>query len=272
MKLVNRLLVLTLLIIYGVIGYSQSYTHIISLAPSLTQMIYLLESDDKLIGCTSYCFNAKEDHKTVVATAIDVNMEKVVMLNPDLVMVTTITKSSTIETLEKAGIKVKVFSTPKSFDGLCKQFIEIGRLTDKILLANDIVNKQNQRLDSLMLMVPKGTKPKIFFEIGANPLFTVIPNTFMDDYITYTGGTNIASDMKRGTITRESVLLRNPDVIVLVTMGNVSDDEKKTWEKYPYLNATQNKKIFSIYSEKACSPTPITFVDVVEQLINQIYN
>ena len=71
----------------------------------------------------------------------------------------------------------------------------------------------------------------------------------MDDYITYAGGINIASDMKRGTITRESVLLRNPDVIVLVTMGNVSEDEKKTWEKYHYLNATKNKKIFSIDSE-----------------------
>jgi iron complex transport system substrate-binding protein len=111
----------------------------------------------------------------------------------------------------------------------------------------------------------------VFFELGAKPIFTVIPNTFMDDYISFAGGENIASDLKSGTITRESVLARNPDVIFIVTMGIVGTDEKSTWGKYKDISASKAGKIFIVDSNKACSPNPVIFVDVVEQIITLMY-
>ena len=66
-------------------------------------------------------------------------------------------------------------------------------------------------------------------------------NTFMNDFITFAGGENIASDLTRGTITRESVLLRNPDVIVIVTMGILAEEEKDRWASSKQLNAAKNK-------------------------------
>jgi iron complex transport system substrate-binding protein len=94
----------------------------------------------------------------------------------------------------------------------------------------------------------------------------------MDDYITFAGGKNSACDLKSGIVTRESVLIKNPDVIVIVTMGIIGSEEKNKWSSYPELRAAKTGKIFIIDSNKACSPTPVSFVDIVEQLISMIYH
>lgn len=268
---VRKILVFILSVVVGIQVFSQPSQRIVSLAPSLSKMFYILEAENNLVGCTNYCLEAVKDKKSVVANALEVNIEKIYTLKPDLVITSELTKPSTIEALEKIGIKVKVLPSPKSFNQICDQLIELANLIGKQALVKSIIDKQKVRLSQLNQLIPKGKKPKVFFEIGAKPIFTVIPNTFMDDFITYSGGENIASDLKHGTITRENVVLRNPDVIIIVTMGVAGIEEKTTWEKYTNINASKNGKIFSIDADKACSPDPINFVDVVEQLITLMY-
>jgi ABC-type Fe3+-hydroxamate transport system substrate-binding protein len=266
-----RFFILGLLATVGFQVFSQSAQRIVSLAPSLTNMLYLLNAGDRIVGCTSYCKEAVKENKEIVASAIEVNVEKVLVLKPDWVVATTITKPNTIETLKTMGINVLVLSTPKSYNDICNQLLTLAKPIGKEFMAQAIITKQQERLKELAQKVPSGQKPKVFFEIGAQPLFTVIPNTFMDDYITFFGGINIASGLTRGTITRENVLLKDPDVIVVVTMGVVGEEEKETWAAYPNLSAAKTGKIFIIGSDKACSPNPVTFVDVVEQLIKLMY-
>jgi len=269
-----RLYILLFFILFAVksaCGYSQSPQKIVSLAPYLTNMLYLLDNRDQLVGCTSYCEEAIKDNKSIVATAMEVNVERVFLLKPDFVVTTDLTKPSIIDALEKIGIKVYVFPTPKSYIGICSQLVEIARLTGKQALAEAIIEKQQLRLSQIKKSIPKGKKPKVFFEIGTKPLFAVIPNTFMDDFITYAGGENIASDLKSGTISRESVLMRNPEVIFVVTMGMVGEEEKLTWISYQNISASRNRKVFIVDSNKACSPNPVSFVDIVEQLVTMMY-
>ncbi len=272
MKAKQLILILFLTIIGFTNSYSQTYQRIVSLSRVITQDIYLLGANSNLVGCTSYCEMAISDKKDVIASAIDVNVEKVIMLKPDLVIATTITKPETIETLRKIGIKVITFPTTKSYEDVCHNFKQIAAFTDKTVIAEAIIKKQNQRLDSIRKSIPNGPQPKVFFQIGTKPIFTVMPNTFMDDFITFSGGVNVASDLTRGTITRESVLLRNPDVIIIITMGILGDEERNNWLACKQLNATKNNKIFFIDSNKACSPSPVTFIDVVEEIIKLIYN
>lgn len=260
------------LVVLSATSFSQNSLRIVSLAPSLTKMIYILEAQKELVGCTNYCEIDKNDKVEVVASAIEVSTEKVFMMKPDLVVTTTMTKPSTIEALRKLGIKVVAFSTPKSFDGICDALTQLADLIGKQDKANEIVSKQRERLATLKSSIKNAAKERYFFQIGAKPLFAVIPNTFMDEYITILGGENIAQDMTSGSITRESVLVKNPDVIVVVTMGIIGDEEKATWASYPQLNAAKKGKIFIIDSYKACSPTPINFVDTVELLVSMIHN
>jgi iron complex transport system substrate-binding protein len=264
----RKLLLLLLIIFYLGTAFGQKYSRIISLAPSLTKSLYYLKSQDKLIGCTSYCEIAKQDNKNIIASAIKVNLENVISLKPDLVIATTITNPETIEFIKKFGIKTEIFPSPKSFSEICNQFVRLGKLVNKEKLASSVISKSKSKIDSLKTLYNWIKPPKVFFQIGAKPLFTVTTNTFMNDYINFIGGVNIASGLKRGTITREYVITQNPDIIIIVTMGIIGIEEKETWEDYTSLNATKNKKIFIIDSNSACTPTPISFTETLNNIAN----
>jgi len=255
---------------YSVFG--QTPTRIVSLAPSLTKNVYFLEQQHKLVGCTSYCDTAVANGKEVVASAVKVNIEKVISLKPDLVITTTMTNPETLDMLKKFNIRVETFPTAKSFDEICKQTIRLGQIIGAESNAKRIVTQSETKIKSLASSTRKDKSPSVFFQIGAKPLFTVIPGTFMNDYILLAGGKNVVTTPKTGTITREAVIASNPDVIFIVTMGIVGNEEKNVWESYSTLSAAKNKKIFIIDSNDACTPTPVTFVKTLERVINLIYS
>lgn len=222
---------------------------------------------NRLVGCTSYCPVEASDKIPVVASAVNVSIEKTLTLKPDLIIASSLIKPENIDNLKKLNLRVEYIPYPKSFDEICTDFIWLGELVGQGEKARTIVSQQKERLAKLKVSIPSGQNPKIFIQIGAKPLFCVTPNTFMDDFIRFPGGINIAAELRTGNITREYVLKQNPDIIIIVTMGMVAEEERDTWMKYPSLLASKNKRIFILDSNKTCSPTPILFVDALEEMI-----
>jgi len=245
---------------------------IVTLTPSITKQLLLLGVEDYVIGHTSYCPSENLDNSELVASATEVNIEKIAVLNPDVVLVSTLTKKKVIDNLRKLGIKVKYMDMPKSFDEICEQMIKLGKITKKKDKASAIVENQRAKLDSLQNTIPEGKKLKFFIEIGANPLYAATSESFMHDYIRFANGKNIAAGLETGTMSRESVLVKNPDVIVIVTMGIVGKEEKEIWHEYPNLNASKKDNIFVIDADKASSPTPVSFTKVVGEIIELVYH
>ena len=244
---------------------------IVSLTPSITKQLNLLEVQDFVVGHTSYCPAKNLDSSEVVASATEVNIEKIATIKPDVVLVSTLTKQKVVKTLRKLNVKVKYLDMPGSFNEICSQLIKIGNIVNRKEEAEGIVKKQRTKLDSIRAKIPAGDTLKYFIEIGANPLFAATSDSFMHDYIKYVNGKNIAAGLKTGTISRENVLVKNPDVIIIVTMGIVGKEEKEVWREYPNLSANQKNKIFIIDSDKACSPTPVSFVEVTEKIVDLVY-
>lgn len=238
-------------------------TRIVSLASSLTKNVQYLGAENELVGRTSFCKTSR--NIPIVASAVKVNIEKVVALKPDLVLASSLTQPETLAALKKMGIKVVLFQSPKSYGELCEQFLNLGKMIGREEQARKVLASTNQKVN--LLKAKAQSNKRVFIELGANPLFAVIPNTFMDDYIRFAGAKNIAQGMKTGSITREAVLVRNPEAIFIVTMGILAEQEKKQWEKYSTLAATKNKKIFVVDSDKACTPTPVTFVETLEAIV-----
>ena len=245
---------------------------IVTLTPSITKQLLLLGVEDYVIGHTSYCPSEKLDNSELVASATEVNIEKIAVLEPDVVLVSTLTKKKVIDNLRKLGIKVKYMDMPKSFGEICDQMIKLGKITKNADKASAIVKEQQAKLDSMQNTIPDGEKLKFFIEIGANPLYAATSESFMHDYIRFANGKNIAAGLKSGTMSRESVLAKNPDVIVIVTMGIVGKEEKDIWKDYPNLNASKKDNIFVIDSDKASSPTPVSFTSVVGEIIELVYH
>lgn len=251
-------------------SFSKTPLRVVSLAQSITQNLEYLESDEfELVGCTSYCTPRKKTE--VIASAIQVNIEKVVTLKPDLVLSTDITNPKTTDKLKSLGIRVENFSTARSFDEICEQFIRLGQLIGQKEEAISIIDQTRKKVETLRKKVPSGPSPKVFIQIGADPLYAVYPGLFMNDYITFSGGQNIAAKLTMGAISRESVLLSNPDLIFVVTMGVLGEQEKKNWEKMPQMNASKNHRIYIIDSNEACTPTPVTFASTLERIITLSY-
>ncbi|OFX22719.1 MAG: hypothetical protein A2033_10670 [Bacteroidetes bacterium GWA2_31_9] len=246
---------------------------IISLAPSITTELISLELEKNIVGATTFCSISAQNPELIIGNAIEVNIEKILLLKPDIVFATGLTEPSTISSLKQNGIKIHMMPKLQSYNDICEDFLKIGKLVNKEDVALKIISESNHKVDSLKkLLIGNNSKPKVYMQIGANPLFTVIPNTFMNDYITFSGCENLAFDFNQGSITRESVLTRNPDIIFIVTMGMIGDQEKQVWESYPEINATKNHKIFIIDSNLACTPTVTSFTQTLEQVIKNIYN
>ncbi|MGM0497963.1 MAG: ABC transporter substrate-binding protein, partial [Bacteroidota bacterium] len=245
---------------------------IVTLTPSITKQLLLLGVENYVIGHTSYCPSDNLKNSEEVASATEVNIEKIAVLDPDVVLVSTLTKKKVIDNLRKLGIEVEYMEMPESFDEICEQMMKLGKIVKREDKASGIVERQKNRLDSLQNTIPEGEDLKFFIEIGADPLYAATSESFMHDYIRFADGTNIAADLKSGSMSRESVLAKNPDVIVIVTMGIVGKEEKEIWHEYPNLNASKKGNIFVIDSDKASSPTPVSFTKVVEEIIELVYH
>lgn len=239
---------------------------IISLGPALTEGLYLLGAEDKLIGCTIYCQKPPEvKNKEKIGATIEVNLEKIVSLKPDLVLAISLTSPKVKEKLENLGIKVVTFSTPKDFSGVCEHFLELGRLAGKEKEAEDIIRSAKNKVDSIRGKVKNLRHPKVLVQIGARPLFVATDSYFLNDYVEFAGGINIAKGAKEGIYSREQALKANPDIIIVVTMGIVGEKEREMWKKYKTLNAAKNDRIFIVDSHKFCNPTPASFAETLEE-------
>jgi len=245
---------------------------IISLGPSITKALYLLGVQNKLIANTIYCIEPLEaKKKEKVGTACQVNIEKVFRLAPDLVLATSLVDPRSTEKLKNLGVKVVTFSTPRNFDDICKQFLELSRLVGKEKEAKDVVREAENDVALIREKVKDLDKPKVLIQVGARPLVVATGNYFVNDYIEFAGGINIAKDAKEGIYSREQVLKANPDVIIITTMGIATEEEKRIWQKYQILNAVKNNQIYIIDTDKITSPTPLTFVKTLEEFVRILH-
>ena len=221
---------------------------IISLSPVITEGLYLLGMGDNIIGVTIYCqrpSQAKDKQK--VGSVVDVNVEKIVNLKPDIVFAMSHTNTKDIKKLRDTGINVITFDIPKTFERLCEIFLALGKTIGKEKEAIHIVNASKRKVSDIRKKTSGLQKQKVFIQIGAKPLFAATDDSFVNDYIEFSGGINIFKDAGSGLISREEVLKRNPDIILIATMGVAGKDEQKIWHRYKMINAVWNNRIYLVY-------------------------
>ena len=133
--------------------------------------------------------------------------------------------------------------------------------------AKQLVTRAQKEAASIRTQVAGLEKVKVFWQLGAKPLFAATKKYFTNDYIEYAGGINIAADAPSGIYSREEVLKKNPQVIVIVTMGIAGEQEAETWKTYTTIDAVKNNRIYIVDSYTYCSPTPGGFVKALRELV-----
>jgi iron complex transport system substrate-binding protein len=274
----NRILIFFIFLscaftVQGFAGHSQ---RIVSLSPYLTEEVYLLGAGDRLVGVTIYCNRPSQaEKKEKIGTMIEPNIEKIVGLKPDMVLAAKEgNKPGTVNRLRNFGIKVEVFDEKNDFEGIKKDFLALGKLLDCYPKAKEVIEGLNLRIDSVKEKVKSLSKPRVFCQLGSKPLITAARGTFINQIIEISGGINIAGgvESRYPQYSLEEVVRRDPEVILIVTMGDVTMSEVKKWERFRDVSAVKNNRIYVIDADLICRPTPFSFVESVEQTARYIHN
>jgi iron complex transport system substrate-binding protein len=201
---------------------------IVSLAPSVTEMLFGLGLGDRIVGATDYCNFPPEAKKIPRVGGLGTpNIEKLLSLAPDLVVATDLERKDLAEALRRDGIQVlmlKIGNFAELFDAERK----LGDAVGKPEQAARQVRDMEARLDAaakLYAGVPRDRLPRVFIEVWSDPLITAGGASFLDDVVARAGGVNVAHDLKQEypTINPERVVAWDPDVILLGYMTEAKD-------------------------------------------------
>jgi ABC-type Fe3+-hydroxamate transport system substrate-binding protein len=250
---------------------NSSPERIISLGPAITRQLSLLGVEDRIVGVTTYCNIPQFENKERVGTLMEADLEKIVTLKPDLVIATALTNLKTIQRLKSLDIKVVVFDEAQDFKQLCEQFLSLASFVNREQIARDIILKVEGKVTNIKEKAKGLSKPKVIVQIGANPLWVATKSSLINDFVEMAGGEYIGPSGESGLISREYVLKSNPDVILIIQMGIAAEEEKEIWSKFRTINAVSEGRIHIIDSYGICSPTPLSFVDTLEEIFKLLH-
>jgi iron complex transport system substrate-binding protein len=256
-------------------AFARQYERIISLAPSITESIYELGAEQFLKGITVYCPQGTIK-KEIIGTLIEFNIEKIISLNPDLIISTKDgNNKSAVERLKHLGFEVYVMENSKSFNDICVNYYSLAKKLNRTKKAKRIILVTKSSIDKIYKNLKKSSLLKVFWEIGTKPLYTAGHKSFINDYNYYTKTINIYKNINMCylAVDLNDLIERNPDIIILVNMGHLNKEKITKWNKYKTISAVKNNKIFMIHTinDNIFAPTPLTFVKNVTVLVKFIY-
>lgn len=252
------LLLCGMLLLLNVIASAQ---RIVSLVPSVTQTLKQMGADDKVVARTSYCPKSESGETVVVGDVLSVNVEKIVSMRPTAVVTMGFTKPEVIEKLRKMKVNVVELTTPSTFEEMCGQTLKLGELAGCEESAEKIVEKARIRLEGKEKIESEGKK--MFIEIGVRPLWGASPKTYQDEMIRKMGYVNVV-DKGNGSISREALYAAKPDVVVVALSSEMAADEVRSWK------SVKGVKVAVTNDDKMNCPTPLNYVDVLEDIMKQI--
>ena len=248
---------------------------IVALAPSITEMIYFLGLDDTLVGVTRFSYFPEEAReKPRVGTYTDINVEKVVALDPDLVIATADgNRREDVEMLVEAGIPVYVVN-PRRINQVLEAIQSVGDVCGVSPTAKALVGSLRKRVEKVEEAVRGKGRPLVFLVINTKPLMSVNRSTTHHDVIELAGGRNLAEDqpVTYPRLSLEEVIRRGPEVIIISSMdrGREHERARRQWFRWTTIPAVQNRRVYAINSDLIDRAAP-RVVSGLEQMARLIH-
>ncbi len=250
-------------------------SRIVPLAPSLTEILYYLGLGDKVVGVTNYSYYPPEAlEKPKIGSYIDINIEKILTLGPDLVIGTRDgNKPGIVDLLEQAKIPTYIVN-PKNVVEVIETVRIVGRLCGVKEKADMLADKLDARLAKIKNNVKDEKKPLVFLQINLHPIMTVNKDTFHQDIINISGGINMAADSKISypRVSIEEIIKRKPEIMIISSMDRGGEFEKarQEWLKWTSIPAARDGKVYLIDSDLIDRPSP-RIIDGIEEMARLIH-
>ena len=248
---------------------------LISLAPSITEIIYALEQENRLKGVTRHSdFPAAAIKLPKIGSYVRLDLERIVALNPDLcIAIKDGNPRETIDRLDSLKIPVYVVN-PRNLKTVLETIIEIGNILNADEKAENLLTNLRNRIQRAQSLITQDTyRPGVFFQIGISPIVSVGSDTFLHELIVLAGGKNLADGKTPyPRFSREQVLALAPEIFIVTSMARqaVFEQVKAEWRRWPSMPAVRNERIFLVDSNLFDRPSP-RLVDGLELLIKLIH-
>jgi iron complex transport system substrate-binding protein len=231
------------------IQLAQPAERIISLAPSLTELLYVAGAGDKLVGVVEYSDYPEEALSLPLIGRFDrFDIERILELKPDLVVAwLTGNPRSTIEGLERLGLTVYV-AEPKFLDSIPNQLEKLGQLAGTEGQASEAINAYAEKLTSLVNRYSATAPVRVFYQVWDRPLMTAGGAELTNDLIELCGGINIFGELTAlaPKVNLEAVVLRDPELIVASGIDERRPAWLDTWDEWPSMTAVANRQVVFI--------------------------
>ncbi len=249
---------------------------IISLSPAHTETLYAIGAGDRVVGTDDYSDYPPEAKSTPKVGYSNLDIEKIVSLQPDLVYAATRQKRFVPE-MEKVGLKVLYLEEPQSIEGVFGQIKDLGRTTNHLREAETLVDQMQEKTRAIQeKLASRNTGPRVFYELTPG-LFTTSPNSFIGDLFRTLKGQNIAEgiDSPYPQLSLEALVAKDPEVIILADaatygQGKESPSSVKQRPSWGGISAVKSNRVYEIDANLVSRPGP-RIVEGLERLAKMLY-
>lgn len=241
----------------------------ISLAPSITEMVFAAGAGDRLVGVTTYC-NYPPAALSIqkVGDTQTPNIETIIALKPDVVLVSTASQlEAFMQTLEQQNISVYVIG-PKTLDDIFRGLVQLGGIFDTPAHATATAESMLGRIAEVEEEVKGKPRVSVFVQISKDPLYTIGKDSFLTSLIEKAGGESVTKDVATAypTISKETAAAMDPEAIIL----SDSEDNAGPNDVFKNSRAVRSGRVYRINADIISRPGP-RLVDALEQIAAKLH-
>ena len=216
---------------------------IVSMSPSLTEILFELGLGGNLVGVTNYCVYPPETAQIEkIGDFVNPNFEKILDLRPDLIFAERWSSSRIVQRLKDTGMKVVEIQTPRSIDEIYGAILEVGQALRREGKAREITADMHRRIEKLQVQAGVMAKrPSLFVEIDV-PSWTIGGTSYTSEAIFLCGARNIFEDIHKPALQAsvEAIFERDPDMILTFDARASGVARRPGWSR---LKAVRENKI-----------------------------
>ena len=254
----------------------QPVHRIVSLAPSLTETIYALGLQDRLVGDTDYCdFPAEAQLKPKVGGAINPSLEAIAALHPDLVLVTkNLNRLETVRALEVLGIP-SYATDPHTVDEIISSTQRLAEMLGAPEAGTTLAKDLERRLADMQQRIAPLLPRRVLFVVWRDPLISIGKDTFIADALQHAGAQSIVdSSQNWPQLSLEEVAHQQPEFLVFAishsdTTGSPEIEALASLPGWRILDAVRNRR-YALISDAVNRPAP-RIVSAIEDLAKQLH-
>lgn len=237
---------------------------IVAISAADCEIVFALGVGERLVGRGEYCnYPAEAADIPVVQSGAETNIEQIISLEPQVVLMNTMSQTEEqVAQLENAGIEV-VVSTAEDINGVYKAIKMIGTVVGREKEAARLISDMKRSFADIEISHESDGDKTVFFEVAPLEygLWTAGSGTFMDEIAGIIGLENIFSDVQGWVeISEEQVIDRNPDYIVTITnydsIGQDPTEEIASRIVWGNITAVKNEAILNLSDNELTVPGP----------------